>query len=175
MRERKGHHALQFAIPKSKPLSFLSLRSFLFSVLPALFAHSSRLPIIPMHLVFPTHSRVNSPPPSLLLIAFQLACCRCIKEFSKGERERREERGRSAECQMRLSLVRRVHNTVCGGARSFGPVQGLLFVARARDLHDSGGDAAAADGMDVQFGGTFASGHFWSRCLLLLTNPLTQW
>ena len=110
--ERKRHHALQFAIPKSKPLSFLSLRSFLFSVLPALFAHSSRLPIIPMHLVFPTHSRVNSPPPSPSFLAFQLACCRCIKEFSKGER------GRSAECQMRLSLVRRVHNTVCGGARS---------------------------------------------------------
>ena len=161
MRERKGHHALQFAIPKSKPLSFLSLRSSLFSVLPALVAHSSRLPIIPMHLVFPTHSRVNSPPPSpsLLLLAFQLACCRCIKEFSKGERERREERGRSAECQMRLSLVRRVHNTVCGGARSV-PCKGCCL-SRERGIYMT---AAATPLPPTEWmsnlGGIFASGHF---------------
>ena len=107
--------------------------------------------------------------PSLLPPSFSLPsslhAAAALKNFQKErERERRErERGRSAECQMRLSLVRRVHNTVCGGARSFVPCKGCCL-SRERGIYMTAAATPPPTEWMSNLGGIFASGHFWSRC-----------
>ena len=157
MRGRKGHHALQFAIPKSKPLSSLSLLSSSSCPRRSLFAAAN----YPNASCFPDpFSRKLAPsllPPSFSLPS-SLHAAAALKNFQK-VREGEGKRGRSAECQMRLSLVRRVHNTVCGGARSV-PCKGCCL-SRERGIYMT---AAPPTEWMSNLGGIFASGHFWSRC-----------
>ena len=162
MRERKGHHALQFAIPKSKPLSFPSLfSSLLRSSCPrrSLFAAAN----YPNASCFPDpFSRKLAPsllPPSFSLPS-SLHAAAALKNFQK---EREEKRGRSAECQMRLSLVRRVHNTVCGARSPPVPCKGCCL-SRERGIYMTAEAPPPPTEWMSNLGGIFASGHFWSRC-----------